>query len=105
MEIDLSLFAQRVAMLALLAGLVGGCLFVLLHGAVVALSDRLRSRANTAQRIAQARIRQQSILGCAGGGGAPGDRFARAAQRYAYPSLMVLFIASGLYVGIHLAIK
>ena len=42
MELDPSLFAQRVAMLALLAGFIGGLLFVLLHGAVVALSDRLR---------------------------------------------------------------
>ncbi|PUA99150.1 hypothetical protein C8C99_4031 [Acidovorax sp. 107] len=62
MEIDLSFFAQRVAMLALLAGFVGGLLFVLVHGAVVALAERLRSRANTAERVAQARIRQQSIM-------------------------------------------
>lgn len=62
MEIDLAFFAQRVAMLALLAGFVGGLLFVLVHGAVVAFAERLRSRANTAERIAQARIRQQSIL-------------------------------------------
>lgn len=62
MEIDLSFFAQRVAMLALLAGFVGGLLFVLVHGAVVALSERLRSRAHRAERIAQARIRQQSIM-------------------------------------------
>lgn len=63
MEIDLAFFAQRVAMLALLAGFIGGLLFVLVHGAVVAIADRLRSRANTAERIAQARIRQQSIVG------------------------------------------
>ncbi|MBD9403864.1 hypothetical protein IB236_00900 [Acidovorax sp. ACV02] len=62
MEIDLAFFAQRVAMLALLAGFVGGLLFVLVHGAVVALSERLRSRASTAERIAQARIRAQSIF-------------------------------------------
>ncbi len=62
MEIDLAFFAQRVAMLALLAGFVGGLLFVLVHGAVVALSERLRSRAHRAERIAQARIRQQSIM-------------------------------------------
>ena len=62
MEIDLAFFAQRVAMLALLAGFVGGLLFALVHGAVVALSERLRSRARTVERIAQARIRQQSIL-------------------------------------------
>lgn len=62
MEIDLAFFAQRVAMLALLAGFVGGLLFVLVHGAVVALSERLRSRASTAERIAQARIRAQAIL-------------------------------------------
>ena len=62
MELDPSLFAQRVAMLALLAGFIGGLLFVLLHGAVVALSDRLRSRANRAERIAQARIRAQALL-------------------------------------------
>jgi len=62
LEIDLAFFAQRVAMLALLAGFVGGLLFVLVHGAVVALSERLRSRASTAERIAKARIRQQSIL-------------------------------------------
>lgn len=62
MEIDLSFFAQRVAMIACLSGFVGGLLFVLVHGAVVALADRLRSRANRAERIAQARIRQQSII-------------------------------------------
>ena len=63
MEIDLAFFAQRIAMIALLAGFIGGLLFVLVHGAVVAIADRLRSRANTAERIAQARIRQQSIVG------------------------------------------
>ena len=62
MEIDPQFFAQRVAMLAILAGFLGGCLFVLVHGAVVAISERLRSRANRAERIAQARIRQQSII-------------------------------------------
>lgn len=59
---DASLFAERVAMLALLAGFLGGCLFVLVHGAVVALSDRLRARSDRLERIAQARIRQQSIM-------------------------------------------
>ena len=62
MEIDLVFFAQRVAMLSCLAGFIGGALFVLAHGAVVALSERLHSRANRAERIAQARIRQQSII-------------------------------------------
>ena len=62
MEVDLAFFAQRVAMIACLSGFIGGLLFVLVHGAVVALSDRLRSRANRAERIAQARIRQQSII-------------------------------------------
>ena len=62
MELDPSLFAQRVAMLALLAGFIGGLLFVLVHGAVVALAERLRSRANRAECIAQARTRQQSII-------------------------------------------
>ena len=62
MDLDFSLFAQRVAMIACLSGFIGGLLFVLVHGAVVALSDRLRSRANRAERIAQARIRQQSII-------------------------------------------
>ena len=62
MELDFSLFAQRIAMLAILGGFVGALLFTLVHGAVVALSDRLRSRANRAERIAQARIRQQSII-------------------------------------------
>jgi len=62
MEIDLSFFAQRVAMLALLSGFVGGLLFALVHGAVVALSERLRSRAHRAERIAQARIRAQAIM-------------------------------------------
>lgn len=62
MEIDLAFFAQRVAMLAVLAGFVGGVLSILVHGAVVAIADRLRSRASTAQRVAQARIRQQSIV-------------------------------------------
>lgn len=62
MEIDLAFFAQRVAMIACLSGFVGGLLFSLLHGAVVALAERLRSRANRAERIAQARIRQQAII-------------------------------------------
>lgn len=62
MEIDFAFVAQRVAMIACLSGFVGGLLFVLVHGAVVALAERLRSRANRAERIAQARIRQQSIL-------------------------------------------
>ena len=62
MELDLSLFAQRIAMIACLSGFIGGLLFVLVHGAVFAISDRLRSRANRAERIAQARIRQQSII-------------------------------------------
>ncbi|MGN8002358.1 hypothetical protein ACTJKQ_04105 [Acidovorax sp. 22279] len=62
MELDLSLFAQRVAMIAILGGFVGGLLFTLVHGAVVAISDRLRARASTLQRVAQARIRQQAIL-------------------------------------------
>lgn len=55
MEIDLVFFAQRVAMLSCLAGFVGGLLFVLVHGAVVAIADRLRARACTLQRIASAR--------------------------------------------------
>lgn len=62
MDIDLSLFAQRIAMIACLSGFIGGMLFVLVYGAVVALADRLRSRVHRAERIAQARIRQQSIL-------------------------------------------
>ena len=62
MEIDLAFFAQRVAMLACLAGFIGGLLFVLVHGAVVALSDRLRARSRTLQRIAQLRTRQQAML-------------------------------------------
>ena len=62
MEIDPQFFAQRVAMIAILAGFLGGCLFVLVHGAVVAISDRLRARSDRLDRIAQARIRQQSIV-------------------------------------------
>ena len=62
MEIDLAFFAQRIALIACLSGFIGGLFFVLVYGAVVALSDRLRSRANRAERIAQARIRQQSII-------------------------------------------
>lgn len=62
MEIDLAFFAQRIAMIACFSGFIGGLLFVLVHGAVVALFERLRSRANRAERIAQARIRQQSII-------------------------------------------
>ena len=62
MELDLSLFAQRVAMIAILGGFVGGVLAVLVHGAVVAIADRLRARACTLQNVAQARIRQQAIL-------------------------------------------
>lgn len=41
MEIDPAFFAQRIAMLAILAGFIGGLLFVLVHGAVIAISDRL----------------------------------------------------------------
>lgn len=62
MEIDLAFFAQRIAMLAILSGFVGGLLFVLVYGAVIALSDRLRARASRLERVAKARIRQQSIL-------------------------------------------
>ncbi|PUA96080.1 hypothetical protein C8C99_0886 [Acidovorax sp. 107] len=62
MELDLSLFAQRIAMIACLSGFVGGVLAILAHGAVVAISDRLRARARTLQNVAQARIRQQAIL-------------------------------------------
>lgn len=62
MEINLAFFAQRIAMIACLSGFIGGLLFVLVHGAVVAISERLRSRASRAERIAQARIRQQSII-------------------------------------------
>lgn len=62
MEIYPQFFAQRVAMLAILAGFVGGCLFVLVHGAVVAMSDRLRARSDRLDRIAQACIRHQSIV-------------------------------------------
>ena len=62
MEIDPQFVAQRVAMLAILAGFLGGCLFVLVHGAVVAISDRLLARSDRLERVAQARIRQQSIM-------------------------------------------
>ena len=62
MEIDPQFFGQRVAMLAILAGFIGGCLFVLVHGAVVAISDRLRARSDRLERVAQARNRQQSIF-------------------------------------------
>lgn len=62
MEIDPQFVAQRVAMIAILAGFIGGCLFVLVHGAVVAISDRLRARSDRLERVAQARIRQQSIV-------------------------------------------
>lgn len=62
MEVDLSLFAQRIAMLAILGGFVGALLFTLVHGAVVAISDRLRARSRTLQRIAQLRMRQQALL-------------------------------------------
>lgn len=62
MEIDLAFFAQRVAMIACLSGFIGALLFILVHGAVVAISDRLRARSRTLQRIAQARIRQQATL-------------------------------------------
>ena len=62
MEIDLAFFAQRIAMLAILGGFLGGVLAVFAHGAVVAISDRLRARACTLKRVAQARIRQQATL-------------------------------------------
>ena len=62
MEIDLAFFAQRVAMLACLAGFIGALLFTLVHGAVVAISDRLRARSRTLQRIAQLRMRQRALL-------------------------------------------
>lgn len=62
MEIDLALFAQRIAMLAVLGGFIGALLFALVHGAVVAITDRLRARSRTLQRIAQLRIRQRALL-------------------------------------------
>ena len=62
MELDFSLFAQRIAMLAILGGFVGALLFTLVHGAAVALSERLRARSSRLQRVAQARTRQQAIL-------------------------------------------
>lgn len=62
MEIDPAFFAQRIAMLAILAGFIGGLLFVLVHGAVIAIADRLRARSTRLERVAQARIRQQSIV-------------------------------------------
>lgn len=62
MEIDLVFFAQRVAMLSCLACFVGGLLFVPVHGAVVAVADRVRARSDRLERVAQARIRQQSIM-------------------------------------------
>ena len=62
MEIDLAFFAQRIAMIACLSGFVGGMFFVLVHGAVVAISDRLRARSRTLESVAQVRIRQQAIL-------------------------------------------
>ena len=62
MEIDPAFFAQRIAMLAILAGFIGGLLFVLVHGAVIAIADRLRSRSTRLERVAQARIRQQQIV-------------------------------------------
>lgn len=62
MEIDLAFFAQRIAMLAILGGFVGALLFTLVHGAVVAISDRLRARSRTLHRIAQLRMRQQAAL-------------------------------------------
>ena len=62
MEIDLAFFAQRVAMLGCLAGFIGALLFTLVHGAVVAISDRLRARSRILQRIAQLRMRQQAML-------------------------------------------
>lgn len=62
MEIDLAFFAQRIAMISLLSGFIGGLLFVLVHGAVVAICERLHARSCRLDRIARARIRQQSIL-------------------------------------------
>ena len=62
MEIDLAFFAQRVAMIACLSGFIGGLLFTLVHGAAVAIADRLRARSRTLQRIAQLRMRQQALL-------------------------------------------
>lgn len=62
MEIDPQFLAQRVAMIAILAGFVGGFLFVLVHGAVVAMLDRLRARSDRLDRIAQFRILHQSIV-------------------------------------------
>ena len=62
MELDFSLFAQRIAMLAILGGFVGALLFTLVHGGVVAISDRLRARSRTLQRIAHLRMRQRALL-------------------------------------------
>ena len=57
MEIDPQFFAQRVAMLAILAGFLGGCLFVLVYGAIVAICDMLRSRSIRLRRIEGSRSR------------------------------------------------
>ena len=43
-------------------GFIGGLLFTLVHGAAVAIADRLRARSRTLQRIAQLRMRQQALL-------------------------------------------
>lgn len=57
MEIDLAFFAQRVAMIALLAGFVGGCLYTALYGLIETICDRLHERSQRLDRIAKARQR------------------------------------------------
>lgn len=62
MEIDLSLFADRFVMLAIVGGFLGGLAFYLIEGALSALGERLHARSRRLERIAQARIRAQSIF-------------------------------------------
>lgn len=61
MQFDPAFFAQRVAMLAILAGFLGGCLFVLVYGAVVAICDRLRPRFIRLRRIEGVRSRVKEL--------------------------------------------
>jgi len=57
MEIDFSLFAQRVAFLAMASGFIGAALWQMLVGSMHVLALRLHARMAQRQRIEAARTR------------------------------------------------
>ncbi|WP_124510157.1 hypothetical protein [Acidovorax sp. FJL06] len=57
MEIDLALFAQRVALLGFLSGIAGAFMWQLAWAFLALLADRLNARSERLRRIAYARSR------------------------------------------------